>query len=644
MTYILIRRSLLLLALVAFQSIVFSQDSLSVFVNEVTVTGNKQETIAGKTAHSVMVIDSLDLSNFPASSLSQLLNQLPGVHVGETTGNAGSPKLYSMRGGRENDVLILINGVAVSDESNISHLQDLNLIPVELVEHIEVTYGGAGTLHGSRASAGVINIILKESEQPFSADAIFEAGKWSTFKQAFSIGASNKMKNLFFGANYSNEDSNGFSAALDKENQGFDRDKADKQNVGLDLTFKPDNRFEVGGLLNIAHIDYAFDAGPFTDGKDEQSNSEVKAIVNPKWKHGKGILQANFSFQDAERIQYSPFSPKTNKEFARFESQSFGADMFNVQNIGDKLSITTGLQFVASKSDQYGVDFFTGKYGQNISADSASVSIFDPYAALKYEPGANFFFEAGSRLNHHNDYGNHLVYHGRVGRLTNLGKFNWKLSGGISTAFNTPTLYQLYSAFGNNALSPEESETYEVNSALYYADNLSFTTAIYFRRETNPIGFSNTTFRYANFEGKTFAQGLDARLQVNPFKGLVAKAFVGFTDRKENSELFRLPGTEWGGSASLTPQNLKNFTLSADYRRVGKRIMPLFNSQTFKVDEIPVDGYNLLNLTGSVKFANDQFHLYGSLRNVLDEDIVENLGYTAEDSNVKVGLRYNFRE
>ena len=68
-----------------------------------------------------------------------------------------------IRGGRNHQVLILIDGIPVTDASGISLSYDLRLLPVEQIESIEIMKGASSTLYGSGASTGVINITLKKA-------------------------------------------------------------------------------------------------------------------------------------------------------------------------------------------------------------------------------------------------------------------------------------------------------------------------------------------------------------------------------------------------------------------------------------------------------------------------------------------------
>lgn len=75
-----------------------------------------------------------------------------------------------MRGLNPNQVLILVDGKRRHVTANIvqnagpqfgSTPVDLNMIPANMIDHIEVLEDGAAAMYGSDAIAGVVNIITK---------------------------------------------------------------------------------------------------------------------------------------------------------------------------------------------------------------------------------------------------------------------------------------------------------------------------------------------------------------------------------------------------------------------------------------------------------------------------------------------------
>ncbi len=109
----------------------------------------------------VMSIDKASIAHMPIQTIQDLLNQLPGLDVRQR-GGSGVQADISMRGGTFDQVLILLNGVNISDPQTGHH--SLNLpIDLHMVERIEILQGGAISLFGTNALSGAINIITNEN-------------------------------------------------------------------------------------------------------------------------------------------------------------------------------------------------------------------------------------------------------------------------------------------------------------------------------------------------------------------------------------------------------------------------------------------------------------------------------------------------
>ncbi|HXG31688.1 MAG TPA: TonB-dependent receptor, partial [Thermodesulfobacteriota bacterium] len=99
------------------------------------------------------------------NTASELLSFSPGIVVRDF-GGFGQLKTLSIRGSSNDQVVILLDGVRIN--SPLGGGVDLSTIPLDYVERFEIIRGGASALAGSDAIGGVVNIVTKKTDKPFT--------------------------------------------------------------------------------------------------------------------------------------------------------------------------------------------------------------------------------------------------------------------------------------------------------------------------------------------------------------------------------------------------------------------------------------------------------------------------------------------
>ena len=142
-----------------------SLDTKTFYLDEITLIESQIPIKRKESGRSIIKIDSTDLKKFRGRNISELLSTKAGII---TLGNAsitGQNLRYAIRGSNNNQVLILIDGVRISDPSRIDNDFDINFLNINQIESIEILKGASSSLYGSSASAGVINITTKKSSK-----------------------------------------------------------------------------------------------------------------------------------------------------------------------------------------------------------------------------------------------------------------------------------------------------------------------------------------------------------------------------------------------------------------------------------------------------------------------------------------------
>jgi outer membrane receptor protein involved in Fe transport len=132
--------------------------------DEIIVTGSRIRLEDFTATSPIATLSSEVIESTGRTNIEQLLNTLPQVVPGfsATSNNPGDgTATVDLRGLGPTRTLVLVNGRRLNPSVNDGTV-DLNNVPTQLIERIEVVTGGASAVYGSDALAGVVNFILKE--------------------------------------------------------------------------------------------------------------------------------------------------------------------------------------------------------------------------------------------------------------------------------------------------------------------------------------------------------------------------------------------------------------------------------------------------------------------------------------------------
>ena len=149
-------------------------------IEEVLVTGSRVPRADLEGVAPVTVYTAADIDRSGATSIGQILREIPSVSGGAQTtqinNGGGGVMQISLRGMGAVRTLVLLNGRRVTasvDEGADGISVDLNTIPTAIIERIEVLKDGASAAYGSDAVAGVVNIITKKGHKGFELSTYF---------------------------------------------------------------------------------------------------------------------------------------------------------------------------------------------------------------------------------------------------------------------------------------------------------------------------------------------------------------------------------------------------------------------------------------------------------------------------------------
>ena len=137
-------------------------------LDEIVLIDSRFPLKRSESGKNIIKITQATIDNFQGLGLSSLLKQYAGIEILGSQTYAGQNKTISIRGGRNRQVLILIDGIRVSDPSRIDSDFNLNFLDLGQIESIEILKGASSTLYGSSAASGVINIKTKNLDPGFN--------------------------------------------------------------------------------------------------------------------------------------------------------------------------------------------------------------------------------------------------------------------------------------------------------------------------------------------------------------------------------------------------------------------------------------------------------------------------------------------
>ena len=608
------------------------EDIKTVSMEELVVTGTKFEIPIEKSGKSIYKLTAKDIEQNAGKSLSDLLNEVPGIQMDGNFGAPGTNISYYVRGGRNKNTLILIDGVPLNDPSGIDASFDLRFLPVSQIESIEVLKGGLSTLYGTGASAAVISIKLKEaSKDGMHGQVDYNYGSFETHQVSANVnGQQDKLSYMVSG---SWMDSEGFSAASDESSTTtFQKDGMSQKNVSVKLGLQITNQFDFGVNAGYDEFSADYDGSAFIDADNQNNGEQFRIGFTPTYDYGKGKVKANVLLNSGNREFVSTYP-------SEYKSKNLQTDISNEHQWNDNLKTLVGVNIQKLSAKEILA---------NPDAAYDDFNLVDPYASVFYEHNSGLNVHAGVRINTHSVYDSEFIYHINPSFLLPLnGDLSMKFLASISTSYVTPSLYQLYSFYGNENLSPERSTNYEGGISFYAGKDVTL-NAVYFRRdETDPIIFSgvpdadgNWVSFYDNGTEERIVKGFETDIKWVISDMFTVSANYAYVTTDEASTFYRIPNTKYG--ATLNVAATQYLTLSAKYNFTGERTIVYWDAAAFTAVELDLDSYNLVDVFVSYQLLDKKLSIYGGVNNILDEKFEGIYGFTNRGRNATIGLNYKF--
>ncbi len=494
-------------------------------LDEVVVTGTRTPKFLKDAPIQTRVITLKDLTRLDATNVLDALQQeLPGVEFSYAM-NQQTHLNFSGFGGQ--GVLFLVDGERLAGETMDD--VDFSRLSMDNVERIEIVKGAVSALYGSNATGGVINIITKHTQQPWTLNLNTRFAKHKEQRYGASYGINGKHWNNMLTANYNRTANYDVHSATNPVTRIIATIYGDKtMNFKDQLVWKPSADFSLTGR-----------AGYFF-------RETVRSTDQPeRYRDFSGGVKMDWNVSQSDKIQLSyAFDQYDKSDYQRITHLDI-RDYSNVQNTVRLLynhSFQSGDVFTAGADIMH--DYL---YNTNLEDGTRKQDSFDAFAQYDWRITDKLEVVTAMRYDYFSD--------GKLSRLTPKINVCYKplrnlsLRAGYGMGFRAPSLKEKYYNFdmsgiwiveGNPDLKPETSHNFNV-SAEYTKGHYNFTLSAYYNKVKNKLSTAAPYFKsvadkqpylpYSNLDDYSVS-GAEAGMQARWSNGLSARLTYAYTNEQ----------------------------------------------------------------------------------------------------------------
>jgi vitamin B12 transporter len=626
-----------------------------IVMEPLVVTASKIAAPISQVVSSITVITAADIAARKARNLKEILQGVVGVDLIQ---NGGSGQLSSVfvRGAASERTLIMINGVPIFDPMSPARNTNIAKIALDNVEQIEVVRGPQSVVFGSSAMGGVINIITKKGKAEPKIQIQAEGGKYGTLNTVLT--ANGVLGDLGFAMGASLASTEGFSAAKRSDDfvafepvPDMEADSNRSLSVDLNLDYQLSESIMVTLMNRLISSQTDIDAFAGDYGDDPNFTSGYTHAVNQlraDWEVMDNLWSSSLSVginqMDRKTVNDTDADHAVDMSRGEYRSRTLGVDWDNQMKLPFGSTVAIGGRY----QQEQGMSHYYSEYPDwNTGAPTVSESQFDVRSAHQFSVYAEERWEweglttmLGARLDNHDQYGGQVTYRFTPAYKIEMTKTRVKASYG--TAFNAPSLYQLYvdSAFsqGDPTLKPETSSGWEAGLEQFIWNDRIGVGATYFQTQYKDQidakqDMSSGKYVYTNTE-KAETKGWEVSVQAEPLDNLV----LGLTYTK-------LTANDLTNEDTLGPEPLPrraHYQMAFDVQYAFLDALVALHighvGPRWDAGKIDLKPYTLLDLSASYQII-PQTQVYVKVNNLLDEDYVEVSGYSTSRFAVYSGIK-----
>jgi vitamin B12 transporter len=415
-----------------------------------------------KLAQPVTVLTADDFNRIGGADVTRVLALIPGA-TWERDGAAGAYTGLHLRGASADDVVVLIDGVRMQDVAGIGGGFDFGTLTGVGIDRIDVLRGTDSVVWGSGALGGVVAITTPETK---GVNASLEVGSRDTLSENVAVGIRKDRYALSFNTGYTATDD--IPGRRDDAPGGFHQ-----------WRFGGRGRLNLNDALSlIAAARYADDKAsgnafplPYELSGDTPQALETEQFSGRTGVHyekGAVTLEAGYGFATTRRVY--AVKGDVGEVNATWLGKSERADLTGSVKLPHGFAVNFG-------ADDEWTDYSSTYDSKSRARDGSGHVLIGWYGPVATLTG-------GVRIDDDSTFGAHDSYNANASIKVIEGL---RLRANYGEGFKAPTLYQLYSGFGNAALSPETAKSYDGGVEYSVLDGRVRLAASAYRRDSHDL-------------------------------------------------------------------------------------------------------------------------------------------------------------
>ena len=628
-----------LLGLMFSAHVIAENISTEIDLNPTVITGSRIQQKLSDVMTSVSVITKEDIDRLQPQDLSSLLQGEPGIET-VRSGGLGMQTSIFMRGAESRQVLVLVDGLRITDE--YSNSVPLESIPIAQVERVEILRGNASALYGANAVGGVIQIFTKSGSANLGSYGSISYGSRNT--QNLVAGYNGKFNDTTYSFSYNHQQTDGFATLNPRQNNpdplglGYGqvanptKNHFDSDNFSINVSQLLSVGHEVGVKILASKSNVTFDSASNYNGNT--FSASASGIDYLEHLETKSLLSQIYSKDSITDFWNSTVALGiTNRTYrANYNDQDVSGEPLGIYN-NRQTNLSWLNDFVISENQTLLVgmqsDHLTAHVNDTYDMGYGSVQIDSKRTINSLFGGYTAKFDAlGIQTNVRHDAisTNESATTGLFGLSYDLST-QLKVAGNISNSFSAPTPNDLYGPYGNVNLKPENDNSQELS--FQFLDENTLARVVAFNRDSkNLITYNPQTYHSENI-GKVNNKGIEftAKTVIDKTTIKISATYQDPTNEITNSQLVRR-AKEFGALEASYP--IGAYTLGAQLFASGPT--PDIGSHTNA-------GYSTMSLFANYKY-NENWSAKMKIENLFDRNYQQSYGYNTPGFGAFLTLQY----